>query len=366
MKSLLLFFSLFFWIKSFSQTADMQLFVAQGSNTATSKIGVRIKSTSGTIQYQGVTFYILYQGNNAAYVSTDDSRLVTAFSWGIGNRVINPGQTLALNADGQSFNKRYIYANGDETTGSNIKTLTTAWDTLLYITFNNLQISPVYGGFAYAQKTLEAAGVALTDVSFFNISINTLGGALALNPSVLPITLTKFDAQCQPNKATSVTWTTAQEINNNYFEVERSSDAITWSSLSKVNASGNSSVQKNYQITDALSGAAFYRLKQVDIDGKISYSSIVKTTCEGRGLFVNLYPVPARDVVNLIVGSDKAIKTNLQVFDNKGRLVINKPVSISSGINNFSLPVQRLAAGEYLIRSSDAGIEINKRFTVIR
>lgn len=71
-------------------------------------------------------------------------------------------------------------------------------------------------------------------------------------------------------------------------------------------------------------------------------------------------------MVTLIVGADKSVKTVLQVFDTKGRMVINMPVTITNGTNNFKVPVQKLAAGEYIIKSSDAGIEINKRFTVIR
>ncbi len=55
--------------------------------------------------------------------------------------------------------------------------------------------------------------------------------------------------------------------------------------------------------------------------------------------------------------ADKAVKTNLQVFDNKGRIVVNMPVSITSGTNNFRIPVQNLAAGEYILRSSDAAVE---------
>jgi hypothetical protein len=189
---------------------------------------------------------------------------------------------------------------------------------------------------------------------------------LPLGSGTLPVLLTNFNVQCQPNKSTSVSWTTSQEINNNYFEVEKSANGITWSTLDKVPGSGNSSIQKNYQINDAQGGAAFYRLKQVDIDGKITYSNNARASCEGRNVLATLFPVPARDIVTLVVSADRSIKTALMVFDSKGRLVVNMAVTITTGTNNFKIPVQKLAAGEYIIRSSEPGIEISKRFTVVR
>ena len=94
---------------------------------------------------------------------------------------------------------------------------------------------------------------------------------------VAPVTLTSFSARHKGN-GVSIDWSTSQELNNNYFQVERSADGSTnWSVIATVNGAGNSQVVTNYNAFDAspLSGVNYYRLKQVDNDGKYTYSNTV-------------------------------------------------------------------------------------------
>lgn len=94
---------------------------------------------------------------------------------------------------------------------------------------------------------------------------------------VAPVTLTTFTARNKGN-GVSLEWSTAQELNNNYFQVERSADGNTgWSVIATVDGAGNSQVVNNYSALDASprSGINYYRLKQVDNDGKAVYSKTV-------------------------------------------------------------------------------------------
>jgi hypothetical protein len=94
---------------------------------------------------------------------------------------------------------------------------------------------------------------------------------------VAPVTLTSFTARNKGN-GISLDWSTAQELNNNYFQIERSADGNTgWSVVATINGAGNSQVVNNYNAFDAspLSGINYYRLKQVDNDGKAVYSKTV-------------------------------------------------------------------------------------------
>ena len=94
---------------------------------------------------------------------------------------------------------------------------------------------------------------------------------------VAPVTLTSFTARNKGN-GVSLDWSTAQELNNNYFQVERSTNGNTgWSVVATINGAGNSQVVNNYNAFDAspLSGINYYRLKQVDNDGKAVYSKTV-------------------------------------------------------------------------------------------
>lgn len=111
---------------------------------------------------------------------------------------------------------------------------------------------------------------------------------------VAPVTLTSFTAR---NKGNSVNldWSTAQELNNNYFQVERSADGGTgWSIIATVKGAGNSQVVNNYNAIDAspLPGINYYRLKQVDNDGKAVYSNtvIVKVVLQKASISVIANP----------------------------------------------------------------------------
>jgi len=189
----------------------------------------------------------------------------------------------------------------------------------------------------------------------------TYDAPLKLTSSTLPVQFTTFNAQCSSN-GTAITWNTAAEKNNAYFEVEKSTDGNDWSSLGRV--SSNSS--RIYQFTDKAGGQAIYRVKQVDADGAVAYTGLVRTTCSSKAFAVSLYPIPARDKLTLVVSSEKALKTTGHVVDNYGRVVMDVPLTIAKGANNFTLDVNRLSQGQYYIRGNENGFEINQRFTITR
>jgi hypothetical protein len=77
-------------------------------------------------------------------------------------------------------------------------------------------------------------------------------------------------------------------------------------------------------------------VKQVDLNGAVSYTSLARTTCNNHSFVVSLYPIPARDKLTLTVNSDKALKTTAQLVDNYGRLMMNVPLNISKGTSKWS------------------------------
>lgn len=91
----------------------------------------------------------------------------------------------------------------------------------------------------------------------------------------LPVTFLGFNVARSGNDVL-VQWSTAQEINSSKFEVERSEDGANWNSVSTVTAAGNSSSIQTYSFTDrsVLSKTTYYRIKQVDIDGRFIYTAI--------------------------------------------------------------------------------------------
>lgn len=186
-----------------------------------------------------------------------------------------------------------------------------------------------------------------------------------LNGVSLPVNFTSFDAQCY-QKGAMLTWSTATEQNSDRFEVQRSLNGLDWSTIGSVKAAGNSNGNRSYQYLDLTGGAYLYRLRQVDIDGRFVTTDIKRTNCKAGEFNVALYPVPAKDVLNVVIKSDKSIRTDLLIVDMAGKIVNRIPTQINSGNNTINLNVRGLAAGQYLLSSSDASLELNNKFTIVR
>ena len=93
----------------------------------------------------------------------------------------------------------------------------------------------------------------------------------------LPVSLISFDAQVQPQDVL-LEWTTDAEINNDFFTVEKTSDAwVVFQIVGKVDGAGNSTIMHNYHLDDMLpfKGVSYYRLKQTDYDGHCTYSQTI-------------------------------------------------------------------------------------------
>ncbi|MFT4204657.1 MAG: T9SS type A sorting domain-containing protein [Chitinophagaceae bacterium] len=145
--------------------------------------------------------------------------------------------------------------------------------------------------------------------------------------SALPVTLLDFTAT-KYNSTALLSWSTASEISNAGFYLERSLDGKTWGTSIGYVASkapnGNSSTQLDYNYTDAtpLSGINYYRLKQTDLDGKYAYSVTRTVTFDGQDA-IGVYPNPTTDVLHIrnvvagqqvrIVGMDGKVYRTLTV-----------------------------------------------------
>jgi len=94
--------------------------------------------------------------------------------------------------------------------------------------------------------------------------------------SVLPIELVSFESENKSCGENIITWKTASEVNSDYFELERSFDAINFESIKRIISTENSYQVKNYSYKDdsKTNGYIYFRLKQVDLDGTINYSII--------------------------------------------------------------------------------------------
>jgi hypothetical protein len=173
---------------------------------------------------------------------------------------------------------------------------------------------------------------------------------------VLPVTILNFSGYKDGNR-NQLRWTTASETNNRGFEVERSADGVNYSSPGFVNSQalgGNSTIQLNYTFTDnSVTGSRqYYRLRQVDIDGRSKFSNIVlikgdkPTTITIDGLFPN----PASTLVNVIVAAPNSDKVTLVVTDVAGRTAVQKIVNVETGSNTIPVDITALSGGTYMVK----------------
>lgn len=175
----------------------------------------------------------------------------------------------------------------------------------------------------------------------------------------LPMTLDGFKADNKVAGKVTLSWVTFQEINSLEFGVERSTDLNNWEVIGSVKAAGTSGSILNYSFVDmnALSAPnVFYRLKQLDADGKYGYSGIVRVSTRSKGR-ISLYPNPVVSVANIHVSEGLNINQSVQLFDFSGRIV--RTIAVKSG-NLIQINTDGLKAGSYFIRLIENGKTIEQ------
>lgn len=163
------------------------------------------------------------------------------------------------------------------------------------------------------------AGIPVSDGAFFSTF------ALVQNGFPLPITLLSFNAVWanETQSQARVFWSTASEKNNDYFIVERTANGLDWTEIQKVDGAGNSVHVLNYQIFDnrPLNGVSYYRLKQVDFDGTVTYSNVVSLNKDQMNPSIAVYPNPATNDFNIYFSNFASDVVNVSIMDNSGRTV---------------------------------------------
>ncbi len=136
----------------------------------------------------------------------------------------------------------------------------------------------------------------------------------------LPISLVDFTATKQP-KVVDLNWQTSNEQNSSYFDVEFSRDGSEFKSIGRVNAAGNSSTIKNYNLVhqSPVIGVNYYRLKMVDVDGSFKYSA-VRTVKFSGSTSIKIMPNPTTDRV-FITSNEGGVLQSVGVYSLDGKLL---------------------------------------------
>lgn len=216
---------------------------------------------------------------------------------------------------------------------------------------------PGAGGLSCTGCTGTVSAVSGAGPNNSGIITNTVG--------VLPIELLSFHAT-DNGGSVLVNWVTATEKNTSHFLVERSANGIQWNSIGKMDAAGNSSSNRYYELTDTdpLDGISYYRLKSVDLDHSYQYSDIEVVQHEKDELFT-VYPNPSNGSFHVKLKHSQTQNLQLSIYNVAGKLVFMD--NLNSGSENMDYHYERdLEDGIYYIRIEGAGKLFNYKLSVIK
>lgn len=205
------------------------------------------------------------------------------------------------------------------------------------------------------------SGVGIPPYGTYSVSIADNNGCLAstsltLAPNCsqpLPVEMLSFTVSKNGDNAL-LDWVTATEVNNDYFEVEHSSDGEQFNKVDRVySKNGNStSVQSyNYVHGNTVKGINYYRLKQVDFDGQFEYTDIRSVVFGGAGN-LTVYPNPTSQILNVKVPVGMDENSVIEIVNGVGQ-VIRTLTEADMSKSILSLNVSDLAIGYYFIQIRD-------------
>ena len=197
-----------------------------------------------------------------------------------------------------------------------------------------------------------------------NWRIDDLSLTLTVEAAVTaPVELKNIQVS-KKNAAAQLSWQTATENNNSHFDIERSNDGVKFSKLDAIKGHGTTNIVQDYTFMDdaPLKNINYYRLRQVDFDGKETISKTVSINFEGKGQAKSkVYPTLVKDAVNIELSENT--KAEISVRDLTGRVVLtqNTPEGINEGVTLSTLNLISLNSGMYLLSiRSNEGVETVK------
>ena len=199
----------------------------------------------------------------------------------------------------------------------------------------------------------------------YNDLTTSIGGG------ALPVELSLFTGSSNGNNI-QLHWKTETEVNNYGFEIERSDENSDWVVINFVKGSGNSNSPKNYLYNDvsvSQSGTYYYRLKQIDNDGKYEYSKVVAVgvgTPDQYDLSQN-YPNPFNPETKINFSLPVKQYVSLKVYNALGELVKELVNEFrEAGSYSVTFDGSDLSSGVYIYRLETEDFVMNKKMTLLK
>jgi fibronectin-binding autotransporter adhesin len=279
-------------------------------------------------------------GYNVALMNTANMRTVSQWEYWMVSRSGSTSADLSLSYNTGSY------------TPPNIGTVAN----LRVARWNGAQWDVPPGSGTHSQSGDNISGtVTVTNVTSF--SPETI--ASTDTPSPLPVTWISFIG-ARDHASVELRWVVSQQIDNDRFEVERSLDGKDFYRIGTVKGGGTSyeSVKYTYSDNEAVNYKKYYyRIKQIDLDGKYDYSKIVVLLPDGESMqrwFV--YPNPVKSTEQLVVEDTKmqtSDNVEITIFSSKGQEVFRAQGAIENLNQRLQRVIPDLNSGLYVIRITD-------------
>lgn len=344
-----------------------------------------VAGNSGPIAYQPTPTWVKVSGSFVATTNTVDLEVINATAVASGNDLgiddisfnlcgsnIAVGQaTPASFCEGASITVDYtvtdatasnswyqwqISTNGGASfTNTGAPAQATFVGTSYVLTNNIGVVTASMNGYKYRVVVATSqAGLANADCGFFNeytLVVPSCGP--------LPVSLISFNGKYS-NGTSSLEWQTSQEVNNKEFQLLRSLDGSKFETVATVKGAGNSNVIRNYQYQDRVSGQGYvyYRLRQVDIDGRMTNSNIVRLSMGNESKTLEVYPNPFTTTFTASFSAERTAKATMQLVNMKGQTVYNTSISVIKGFNAVQMNnIPNLQAGLYQVIISNEDLK---------
>jgi hypothetical protein len=176
--------------------------------------------------------------------------------------------------------------------------------------------------------------------------------------TTLPVVLKSFTAS-KSSIGTLLKWSTASEVNNSNFEVQRSIDGKTFEAIASVKGAGNSSKVLNYSFEDIEKVSAktvYYRLKQIDFDGKYTYSKTASVVNNDQKVSLGAsLPNPFNEVLTVNINSGINTTAVVTVMDMIGKVHYSSTEQLTNSTNHITISTTNMPNGIYFVRVSANG-----------
>lgn len=266
------------------------------------------------IRHDISTYCGIYIGSNSYLVVEAGGKLTlfgTASMIGDGFFRIDPGAEVSIGGDVNLTGNSTVWNDGLLTIGGNL--------------------------------TIEGSGLLCGD-GVLDVNGTITGGPPCGSMTILPITLTYFRGEVNRNNI-DLYWETASELNNEYFEVEKSRNGREYFVIEKVKSKsieGNSSSNLKYTVTDEepFHGLQYFRLKQIDFDGNIHYSSAISINFSKRSSTFHFYPNPNKGELFIAFDNAEDKEALLTIKNALGEIVLSENIILntSNGTNTSIIP----------------------------